>query len=109
MCVRRRHEDHRTISNQSPNVKLIQQKQFEVVKSASGSAPTHISHMSAPIPINHVSKASFADAVKQSVHDHRLTKDDAFKGSMSIMYASHVCSGSADIFQSILDHLLQKK
>ena len=46
--------------------------------------------------------------VKQSVQDHHLTKDDAFKGYMSIMYASHMCAGSEYIFQSALDHLLQK-
>ena len=96
------------MSNQCPSVKLIVQQLTEVVKSASSSAPTLVSHRSAPIHVNHVSKASFADAVKQFVHDHRLTKDDAFKGFMKNMYASHVCSGSMDIFKIVLDHLLQK-
>ena len=58
---------------------------------------------------NYVSKTSFADVVKQSVQNHHLTKDDVFKGFMSIMYASHKCAGSADIFQSTLDHLFKKK
>ena len=46
--------------------------------------------------------------VNQSVQDHHLTKDDAFKVFTSIMYASHMCAGSADVFQSAIDHLLQK-
>ena len=94
------------MTNQCPNMKLIQQQQSKVVKSAFSSAPILLSLRSAPIPLNHVPKASFADAVKQSVHDHRLTKDDVFKGVTSIMYASLVCSGSADIFRNVLDDLL---
>ena len=97
------------MSNKCPSVKLIQQQQTEVVKSASSSTPTPVSHWFVSVPVSHVSKASFADTVKQSVHDHRLTMDDALKGFINIIYASHVCSGSADIFHNVLDHLLQKK
>ena len=89
-------------------MKLIQQQQFEVVKSASSSAPTPVNHRSAPIPLTHASKTPFADVVQRSIQDHHITKDDAFKAFMSVMYASHTCAGSADIFQSALDHLLQK-
>ena len=46
--------------------------------------------------------------VEQTIQDYHLTKDDGFKGFMSIMYASHVCAGLAENFQSALDHLLQK-
>ena len=87
------------MSNQCPNVKLIQQQQSEMAKSASSSAPIPVNHRSALIPATHTSKTSFADVLKQSIQDHHLTKDDAFKGFMSIMYASHVCAGSADNFQ----------
>ena len=95
--------------NQCPNVKLIQQLQSEMVKSASSSAPTPVNHRSALIPATHTSKTSFADVLKQSIQDHHLTKDDAFKGFMNIMYGSHVCADSADSLQSALDHVLQKK
>ena len=107
MCINC-HGDHRTMSYQCPKVKLIQQQQSEMVKSASSYAPTPVNHRSAPVPVAHTPKTSFADVVKQSIQDYHLTKDDAFKGFMSIMYASHVCAGSAENFQSALDHLLQK-
>ena len=97
------------MSYKFPCVKLIQQQQSEVVKSASSSAPIPVNHRYAPIPVAHASKTSFPDVVKQSIQDYHLTKVDAFKGFMIIMYASHVCAGSADNLQSALDHLLQKK
>ena len=50
-----------------------------------------------------------AKVVKRSVQDHKLKKDGVFKGFMSFMYANRVCFGSADIFENVLDHLLQKK
>ena len=110
MCING-HGDHRTISKHCLSVKLIQQRlqqQSDVVGSAPVMLPP-VNHRSAPIPVNHVSKAPFADVVKQSVQDHHLTKDDAFKGFMRIMYASHIiCAGSADTFQGVLNHLLQK-
>ena len=101
--------DHRTISYQCRSVKLIQQQQYETVESASSSAATPINHRCAPIPVVLASKTSFADVVKQSIKDYYRTKDDDFKGFVSIMYASHVCAGSAENFQSALDYLLQKK
>ena len=50
--------------------------------------------------MNHGSKISFTNVVNQSVCNRYLAKDDAFKGFMSIMYASHVRSGP-------VDHLMQ--
>ena len=98
-----------TLSYQCPSVKLILQQQFEKVKSSSSSALTSVNHRSTPIPVAHTSKTSFAGVVKQSIQDYHLTKDEAFKGFMSIMYARHMCAGLAENFQSALDHLLQKK
>ena len=80
-----------------------------MAKSASSSAPTPVNHRSPLIPVTHTSKTSLADVLKQTIQDHHFTKDDAFKGFMSIIYASHMCAGSADSFQSAIDHLLQKK
>ena len=80
-----------------------------MVENASSSDLTPVNHRSAPISVTHDSKNSFAYVIKQSLQDHHLTKDDAFEGFMRIMYASHVCAGSADKFRSALDHLLQKK
>ena len=94
MCINC-HGDHRTMSNQCPSVKLIQQQQSQMVKSASSSAPTPVSHRSAPIPVTHAFKNLFADVVKETIQDHHLTKDDAFKEFMSIMLASPMCAGSA--------------
>ena len=108
MCINC-HGDFRAMSYQCPSVKLIQQQQSEMVRSASSSAPTAVNHRSASIPVANASKTSFADVVKQCVQDHHLTKDDALKGFMSSMHASHVCAGSVENFQSALDHLLQKK
>ena len=82
------HGDQRKKSNQCPTAKLIQRQQSEKVRSAFASVPTPVSHRSAPISVSGVSKAAIADAV--------------------IIYAGHVCSGSADIFQNVLDHFLQR-
>ena len=97
------------MSNQCPSVKPIQQQQSEMAKSASNSAPTPVNHRSALISVTHTSKTSFTNIPKQSIQDHHLTKDDAFKEFKSIVYGSHVCAGSADSFQSALDNILQKK
>ena len=74
--------DHRTMSNHCPSVTLIQQQsqeQSEVVISASCTAPTPVNHRSVPIPVNNASKTFFASVVKQSVKNHHLTKNEAFK------------------------------
>ena len=63
MCITC-HGDHRAMSYQYPSVKLIQQQQPEMVESAASYAPTPVNHRSAPIPVAHVSKTSFADVVK---------------------------------------------
>ena len=97
-----------TMSSRCPIVKLIQQQQSEIAKSASSSAPTPVNHKSAIIPVTHASKSSLASVPKQFIQDHHLTKDDDFKEFMSILLVSTVCAGSADTFQSALDHLLQK-
>ena len=81
-------------------------QQSEINRSVPSSAPTPPNHRSAPSHVNLDSRTSFANVVKKTVQDHQITKDDAFKGFMSIMYASHVCYGSVDIFQNFLDHLL---
>ena len=94
--------------NQCPTVKLIQQQQSETVKRISSSAPTSVNHSFAPKPVNQDSKTSFANVVKHTVQDQQLTKDGAFKGFRSNMYASCVCSTSAVICQNVPDHLLLK-
>ena len=97
------------MSNQCPNVEMTQQQQSEINRSVSSPAPTSVNHRSAPTQVNLVSKTAFVTVVKKTVQYHQITKNDVFKGFMSIMYASHVCFGSADIFENVLDHLLQKK
>ena len=98
-------EDHKTLSNQCPKVKTIQQQQFQINRSVSSSALTPVNH---PTHVNLDSKILFANVVKRTVQYKQFTKDDAFKGFMSIMYASYVRSCSVDIFQKVLVHLLQK-
>ena len=107
MCINC-HGNYRTMSNQIPIVRLIQQHQYEGVKSAFSSAVILVNHRTVPIPVNHVTKISFADVVKQSVQGHHHTKDNAIKGFMSIIYASLMCAGSQNIFQCSFDDLLQK-
>ena len=60
------------MSHQCPSVKFFQQQLCEMVKSAS-SAPTPVNHRSAPIPVAHASKTSFADVVKQSIQEYHLS------------------------------------
>ena len=60
------------MSNQCPSMKLIQQQQSEMVRSAFSSAPIPVNHRSTPIPITYASKTSFADVLEQSIQDHTI-------------------------------------
>ena len=98
---------HKTLSNQCPRVKMIHQQQSKINRSVPSSAPTPLNHLSTLSHVNLDSKTSFVNVVKKTVQDHQITRDDAFKGLMDIIYSSLVFYGSADIFLNFLDHLLQ--